>query len=125
MGKCRHQGHCFMFPSVQRFLYFQQIEHLEKYDTSEPHVEVSVANDLTTHTAKAERRLREQLERDGADLSELENLTEAERKSMDSEKRAAWRKARLQSLENDAIQAQIVIEKMSQLVATDSADGKG
>ena len=131
MGKCRHQGHCFwpsfalMILSVQRFLYFQQIEHLEKYDTSEPHVEVSVANDLTTHTAKAERRVREQLERDGADLSELENLTEAERKSMDSEKRAAWRKARLQSLENDAIQAQIVIEKMSQLVATDSADGKG
>jgi len=102
----------------------QQIEHLEKYDTSEPHVEVSVANDLAPHTAKAERRLREQMERDGADLSELENLTEAERKSMDSEKRAAWRKARLQSLENDAIQAQIVIEKMSQLVATDSADGK-
>jgi protein scribble len=103
----------------------QQIEHLEKYDTSEPHLEVSVTKDLAPHTAKGERRLREQQERDGVDLSELENLTEAERKSMDSEKRAAWRKARLQSLENDAIQAQIVIEKMSQLVANDSSDGKG
>eukprot|EP00092_Neocalanus_flemingeri_P002644 GFUD01002832.1.p1 GENE.GFUD01002832.1~~GFUD01002832.1.p1 ORF type:complete len:1969 (+),score=355.00 GFUD01002832.1:159-6065(+) len=103
----------------------QQIEQLEKYDTSEPHVEVSVTKDLAPHTAKGERRLREQQERDGVDLSEMENLTEAERKSMDSEKRAAWRKARLQSLENDAIQAQIVIEKMSELVATDTTDGKG
>ena len=98
---------------------------MEKYDTSEPHLEVSVPKDLAPHTAKGDRRLREQQEREGVDLSELENLTEAERKSMDSEKRAAWRKARLQSLENDAIQAQIVIEKMSQLVATDSSDGKG
>merc|ERR1712129_184528 len=103
----------------------EQIEHLEKYDTSEPHVEVSVTKDLAPHTAKGERRLREQQERDGVDLSEMENLTEAERKSMDSEKRAAWRKARLQSLENDAIQAQIVIEKMSELVASDTTDGKG
>ena len=107
------------------FCFFQQIEHLEKYDTSEPHIEVSVSNDLAPHTAKAEKRLREQQERDGVDLSQLESLTEAERKSMDSEKRAAWRKARLQSLENDAIQAQIVIEKMSQLVATDTTDRKG
>jgi len=41
----------------------------------------------------------------------------------DAEKRAAWRKARLQSLENDAIQAQIVIEKMSELnFSTDKTD---
>jgi len=102
----------------------QQIDQLEKYDTSEPHVEVSVTKELAPHTAKGERRLREQQEKDGMDLSEIENLTEAERKSMDSEKRAAWRKARLQSLENDAIQAQIVIEKMSELVGTDTTDGK-
>jgi len=40
-----------------------------------------------------------------------ENLTEAERK-------AAWRKARLDSLEDDAIQAQIVIDRMSGLGGT-------
>jgi len=41
----------------------------------------------------------------------------------ESEKRAAWRKARLQSLESDAIQAQIVIEKMSELnFSTDKTD---
>ena len=59
---------------------------MEKYDTSEPHIEVSVTNDLAPHTANGEWRLREQQERDGVDLSELENLTVAERKSMDWEK---------------------------------------
>jgi len=43
------------------------------------------------------------------------NLTEAE-------KRAAWRKARLDSLEDDALQAQLVIEKMSELSTVDTTD---
>jgi len=38
----------------------------------------------------------------------------------DGEKRAAWRKARLQSLEEDALQAQIVIEKMSELSTSET-----
>ena len=42
-----------------------------------------------------------------------DHLTEAERK-------AAWRKARLDSLEDDAMQAQIVIEKMSELSTADT-----
>ena len=45
----------------------------------------------------------------------LEDLTEEERKS-------AWRKARLDSLEDDAMQAQIVIEKMSELSTMDTVD---
>ena len=46
-------------------------------------------------TAKAERR---QKEREG--ISSDEELSPAEKRSLDAEKRAAWRKARLKSLEN-------------------------
>ena len=94
----------------------QQIEHLEKYDTSQPHIEVPAEDSqaIPAEVLKVE------------DDDHPSELSDADRKSMDSEKRAAWRRARLQSLENDAIQAQIVIEKMSQLVATDSStDSKG
>merc|ERR1712223_1896684 len=83
------------------------------------------------HTAKGERRLREKVEREGIDnlpeeeqaaIAEAmdENLSPAEKRSMEAERRAAWRKARLKSLENDAIQAQMVIQKMSELVTSDS-----
>merc|ERR550532_1545076 len=47
-------------------------------------------------------------------------LSPAEKRAKDAERRAAWRKARLKSLENDAIQAQMVIQKMSELVTSDS-----
>merc|ERR1711981_1305567 len=51
-------------------------------------------------------------------MGNLDNLSPEEKKAMDAERRAAWRKARLKSLENDAIQAQMVIQKMSELVVT-------
>ena len=48
--------------------------------------------------------LRERLEREGEplpeDLENLDNLSPEEKKAMDAERRAAWRKARLKSLEN-------------------------
>merc|ERR1719266_565251 len=83
------------------------------------------------HTAKGERRFRDKVEREGIDnlpeeeqaaIAEAldENLSPAEKRSMEAERRAAWRKARLKSLENDAIQAQMVIQKMSELVTSDS-----
>ena len=95
-----------------------------------------------THTAKGERRLREQMEREGKNfqvkndfceagdvvtnnmsgVQEEEDLTPAEKRAAEAEKRAAWRKARLRSLENDAIQAQMVIAKMSELVTIDGTD---
>jgi len=55
------------------------------------------------------------------DNNEMDNLTESERKSLDAEKRAAWRKARLLSLESDEIQAQIILDKMSELSHSDGS----
>ncbi|KAK8394982.1 hypothetical protein O3P69_006032 [Scylla paramamosain] len=66
-------------------------------------------------TAKAERRVK------GTE-GEEEHLSPAEKRRLEAEKRAAWRQARLRSLENDAVQAQYVIEKCSEL--SESANGK-
>ena len=58
------------------------------------------------HTAKAERRMRERMsEADGGgeleeDDDESSNLSPAEKRAQDAERRAEWRKARLRSLEN-------------------------
>lgn len=79
----------------------QQIEDLEKYDTSAP--------------ANTEESKEEPTESSPENVTE--NMTEAE-------KRAAWRKARLQSLEDDALQAQMVIEKMSELTTAESHEDK-
>ncbi|KAK8394977.1 hypothetical protein O3P69_006032 [Scylla paramamosain] len=65
-------------------------------------------------TAKAERRVK------GTE-GEEEHLSPAEKRRLEAEKRAAWRQARLRSLENDAVQAQYVIEKCSEL--SESANG--
>ncbi|XP_071746347.1 protein lap4 isoform X13 [Lepeophtheirus salmonis] len=70
------------------------------------------------HTAKAERRIREKLEAEGISISD--DLSPTEKRAADAEKRAAWRKARLKSLEDDAIEAQIVVHKMSQLVSNNT-----
>ena len=40
--------------------------------------------------------------------------------SFQAKKRAAWREARLKSLEQDAMQAELVIKKMSELASTSS-----
>merc|ERR1711981_371338 len=55
-------------------------------------------------------------------MGNLDNLSPEEKKAMDAERRAAWRKARLKSLENDAIQAQLVVQKMSELPTQESSD---
>ena len=51
-----------------------------------------------------ERLLRERLEREGEPLPEeletLDHLSPEEKKAYDAERRVAWRKARLKSLEN-------------------------
>ena len=82
----------------------QHIEALDKYDTSAPHVE---------STTEQEEKVEEPAADDNTNDDDESNMTEAE-------KRAAWRKARLQSLEEDAIQAQIVIDKMSELSTADT-----
>ena len=74
----------------------QHIEALDKYDTSAPHVE--------------------------ADAQVPEDSTSTDPSLSEAEKRAAWRKARLQSIEEDALQAQIVIERMSELSTSETGD---
>lgn len=50
------------------------------------------------------------------DEDEAAPLSPAEERALRAEKRAAWRQARLKSLEQDAIQAQMVIKSMSDMV---------
>ena len=54
-----------------------------------------------------------------------EKEEEVETTEDSAEKRAQWRKARLESLEEDALQAQIVIEKMSELSTSTSTPSSG
>ncbi|XP_015597928.1 protein lap4 isoform X3 [Cephus cinctus] len=71
-------------------------------------------------TAKAERRLKERMIQEGliSDEDEESHLSPAEQRALRAEKRAAWRQARLKSLEQDALQAQMVIKKMSEMMDT-------
>ncbi|XP_014677744.1 PREDICTED: protein scribble homolog [Priapulus caudatus] len=50
-------------------------------------------------------------------------LSASEQRELDAEKRAAWRQARLKSLENDAIQAQMIISKVKSTDGAGDADG--
>nr|CAD7569587.1 unnamed protein product [Timema californicum] len=87
-------------------------------------VQPAVTGMGSIRTAKAERRMKEKLQQEGL-LSEDEDkeLSPAEQRALKAEKRAAWRQARLKSLEQDALQAQIVIKEMSKMI--DSKPGGG
>nr|XP_023688602.1 protein scribble homolog isoform X19 [Paramormyrops kingsleyae] len=64
-------------------------------------------------TAKAERRQQERLRMQSPELppgGERE-LSPAEKRALEAEKRAMWRAARMKSLEQDALKAQMVIAK--------------
>lgn len=68
-------------------------------------------------TAKAEKRLKDKLREEGLLTDEDEPpLSPAEERALKAEKRAAWRAARLKSLEQDAMQAQMVIKSMTDMV---------
>ncbi|XP_077592064.1 protein scribble homolog [Stigmatopora nigra] len=71
-------------------------------------------------TAKAERRHQERLRVQSPELapspSPDKDLSPAEKRALEAEKRAMWRAARMKSLEQDALKAQMVIAK--------SRDGK-
>lgn len=68
-------------------------------------------------TAKAEKRLKDRMREEGLLTDEDETpLSPAEERALRAEKRAAWRAARLKSLEQDAIQAQMVIKSMTDMV---------
>ncbi|XP_075308083.1 protein scribble homolog isoform X18 [Odontesthes bonariensis] len=69
-------------------------------------------------TAKAERRHQERLRMQSPELTVApdKDLSPAEKRALEAEKRAMWRAARMKSLEQDALKAQMVIAK--------SRDGK-
>ncbi|XP_053913050.1 protein scribble homolog isoform X12 [Cuculus canorus] len=64
-------------------------------------------------TAKAERRHQERLRMQSPELLSVQEkeLSPAERRALEAEKRAMWRAARMKSLEQDALKAQMVIAK--------------
>ncbi|XP_023579699.1 protein scribble homolog isoform X6 [Octodon degus] len=63
-------------------------------------------------TAKAERRHQERLRMQSPELPVPERaLSPAERRALEAEKRALWRAARMKSLEQDALRAQMVLSK--------------
>ncbi|KAI1243700.1 hypothetical protein IHE44_0001343 [Lamprotornis superbus] len=70
-------------------------------------------------TAKAERRHQERLRMQSPELLSAQDkdrdrdkeLSPAERRALEAEKRAMWRAARMKSLEQDALKAQMVIAK--------------
>ncbi|XP_074118342.1 protein scribble homolog isoform X27 [Sminthopsis crassicaudata] len=64
-------------------------------------------------TAKAERRQQERLRMQSPELlsGPERELSPAERRALEAEKRALWRAARMKSLEQDALRAQMVIAK--------------
>ncbi|XP_060787848.1 protein scribble homolog isoform X13 [Neoarius graeffei] len=64
-------------------------------------------------TAKAERRHQERLRVQSPELSVVpdKDLSPAEKRALEAEKRAMWRAARMKSLEQDALKAQMVIAK--------------
>uniref|UniRef100_A0A8D0CW51 Protein scribble homolog n=1 Tax=Sander lucioperca TaxID=283035 RepID=A0A8D0CW51_SANLU len=69
-------------------------------------------------TAKAERRHQDRLRMQSPELAVAldKDLSPAEKRALEAEKRAMWRAARMKSLEQDALKAQMVIAK--------SRDGK-
>ncbi|XP_075405270.1 protein scribble homolog isoform X3 [Tenrec ecaudatus] len=64
-------------------------------------------------TAKAERRHQERLRVQSPELPAVPEraLSPAERRALEAEKRALWRAARMKSLEQDALRAQMVLSK--------------
>uniref|UniRef100_A0A8C0IB84 Protein scribble homolog n=1 Tax=Bubo bubo TaxID=30461 RepID=A0A8C0IB84_BUBBB len=68
---------------------------------------------VPVRTAKAERRHQERLRMQSPELlsGQEKELSPAERRALEAEKRAMWRAARMKSLEQDALKAQMVIAK--------------
>ncbi|XP_076251165.1 scribble planar cell polarity protein isoform X5 [Rhynchophorus ferrugineus] len=94
-------------------------ESIESQPTSRPSSTIGIVR-----TAKAERRMRDRLREEGLLTDEDEScLSPAEERTLKAERRAAWRAARLKSLEQDAIQAQMVIKSMSDMVGTGDTSG--
>ncbi|XP_060879941.1 protein lap4-like isoform X4 [Metopolophium dirhodum] len=84
----------------------------------------NVNTNKCVRTAKAEKRMKERLNQEGIISNENnKELSPSEQRSLNAEKKAAWRQARLKSLEQDALQAQIVIKELSEISENKSTNG--
>ncbi|XP_022161283.1 protein scribble homolog isoform X4 [Myzus persicae] len=84
----------------------------------------NVNTNMCVRTAKAEKRMKERLNQEGIVSNENnKELSPSEQRSLNAEKKAAWRQARLKSLEQDALQAQIVIKELSEISENKSTNG--
>uniref|UniRef100_A0A8C3FFV8 Scribble planar cell polarity protein n=1 Tax=Chrysemys picta bellii TaxID=8478 RepID=A0A8C3FFV8_CHRPI len=86
----------------KRALLLEEEEEEEEEDAGAP-----------VRTAKAERRHQERLRMQSPEFlsTQEKELSPAERRALEAEKRAMWRAARMKSLEQDALKAQMVIAK--------------
>nr|XP_012142080.1 PREDICTED: protein lap4 isoform X5 [Megachile rotundata] len=103
-------------------------ETLEDQDNRRPNSRLSSRSSIpllqnlpsSVRTAKAERRLKERLVQEGiiSDEDEESHLSPAEQRALRAEKRAAWRQARLKSLE----QVETLREKIISLELSNAED---
>uniref|UniRef100_A0A8C7B5Q2 Protein scribble homolog n=1 Tax=Neovison vison TaxID=452646 RepID=A0A8C7B5Q2_NEOVI len=87
---------------------------LDGEEQEEPAPWAGPATGAPVRTAKAERRQQERLRVQSPELSMQvpdRALSPAERRALEAEKRALWRAARMKSLEQDALRAQMVLSK--------------
>ncbi|XP_058515848.1 protein scribble homolog isoform X2 [Ochotona princeps] len=76
-----------------------------------PSPAVPLGGSVPVRTAKAERRHQERLRMQSPELPAERALSPAERRALEAEKRALWRAARMKSLEQDALRAQMVLSR--------------
>uniref|UniRef100_A0A8C3PIH3 Protein scribble homolog n=1 Tax=Calidris pygmaea TaxID=425635 RepID=A0A8C3PIH3_9CHAR len=99
----------------KRTLLLEEEAEEEEMAKQAPEVSVQSTGDAVApvRTAKAERRHQERLRMQSPELlsGQEKELSPAERRALEAEKRAMWRAARMKSLEQDALKAQMVIAK--------------
>ncbi|KAL1505725.1 hypothetical protein ABEB36_005223 [Hypothenemus hampei] len=101
-------------------LSYSDNESLESQPISRPASHIGIIR-----TAKAEKRWRDRQREEGLLTDEDDvGLSPAEERARRAEKKAAWRAARLKSLEQDAIQAQMVIKSMTDMVGAEGLQTK-
>ena len=95
-------------------------EAFDQFISEETTEVIDSDNQRVFRTAKAERRYKERLKKGGFEMDlefeeQLKNLTPNQRRALEAEKRALWRQARLKSLEDDAMKAQMVMARVKEM----------
>ncbi|XP_076084778.1 uncharacterized protein LOC143055509 isoform X7 [Mytilus galloprovincialis] len=86
--------------------------------------EITSPSRIPVRTLKAEKRMQDRLEQEGLEAPSTEDkkLSPAEDRALQAEKRAAWRAARMKSLEVDAMKAEAVIARAQELKKNTAVD---